>query len=100
MIAINAEPDGLNINDGCGIDAPEQLQAAVLIAHRADLGLAHDGDADRCLAVDATGQVVDGDSIMVVLALAMHEAGELASNTPVATVMSNLGCTWRCVRPE
>ncbi|HNM95745.1 MAG TPA: phosphoglucosamine mutase, partial [Mycobacterium sp.] len=90
VIAINAEPDGLNINDGCGSTHLEQLQAAVL-AHRADLGLAHDGDADRCLAVDATGQVVDGDGIMVVLALAMHEAGELASNTLVATVMSNLG---------
>ncbi len=90
VIAINAEPNGLNINEGCGSTHLEQLQAAV-IAHRADLGLAHDGDADRCLAVDATGQVVDGDAIMVVLALAMHEAGELASNTLVATVMSNLG---------
>lgn len=90
VVVINAEPDGLNINEGCGSTHLEQLQAAV-ISHRADLGLAHDGDADRCLAVDATGQVVDGDAIMVVLALAMHEAGELASNTLVATVMSNLG---------
>lgn len=90
VIAINAEPDGLNINDGCGSTHLEQLQAAV-VAHRADIGLAHDGDADRCLAVDATGQVVDGDAIMVVLALAMHEGGELASSTLVATVMSNLG---------
>jgi phosphoglucosamine mutase len=62
-----------------------------VIAHRADLGLAHDGDADRCLAIDANGELVDGDAIMVVLALAMQEAGELASNTLVATVMSNLG---------
>jgi phosphoglucosamine mutase len=90
VIAINAEPNGLNINDGCGSTHLDVLQQAV-VAHGADLGLAHDGDADRCLAVDATGQVVDGDAIMVVLALAMRDAGELASNTLVATVMSNLG---------
>jgi phosphoglucosamine mutase len=66
------------------------LQSAV-VSYGADLGLAHDGDADRCLAVDANGRIVDGDAIMVVLALAMREAGELASNTLVATVMSNLG---------
>ena len=90
VIAISAEPDGLNINEGCGSTHLEQLQAAVL-AHSADLGLAHDGDADRCLAVDAAGRVVDGDAIMTVLALAMHDAGELASNTLVTTVMSNLG---------
>jgi phosphoglucosamine mutase len=90
VIAINAEPNGININDGCGSTHMESLQQAV-VSHRADLGLAHDGDADRCLAVDASGQVVDGDAIMVILALAMREAGELASNTLVATVMSNLG---------
>ncbi|CRZ15996.1 phosphoglucosamine mutase [Mycolicibacterium neworleansense] len=90
VIAINAEPNGLNINDGCGSTHMEVLQAAVL-EHGADLGLAHDGDADRCLAVDAAGRVIDGDAIMVVLALAMQAAGELASNTLVATVMSNLG---------
>lgn len=90
VIAINAEPDGLNINAGCGSTHLEQVQAAV-VAHRADLGLAHDGDADRCLAVDATGRIIDGDAIMVILALAMREAGELASETLVATVMSNLG---------
>jgi phosphoglucosamine mutase len=90
VIAINAEPDGLNINDGCGSTHLAQLQAAV-VAHRADIGLAHDGDADRCLAVDTTGRVVDGDAIMVILALAMRDAGELASETLVATVMSNLG---------
>jgi phosphoglucosamine mutase len=90
VIAINAEPDGLNINDGCGSTHMEVLQSAVL-EHRADLGVAHDGDADRCLAVDAEGQVVDGDAIMVLLALAMREAGELAANTLVTTVMSNLG---------
>jgi phosphoglucosamine mutase len=67
-----------------------QLQEAVR-SHGADLGLAHDGDADRCLAVDAAGRLIDGDAIMVVLALAMRDAGELASNTLVTTVMSNLG---------
>jgi phosphoglucosamine mutase len=66
------------------------LQRAVL-SHGADLGLAHDGDADRCLAVDAAGRLIDGDAIMVVLALAMRDAGELALNTLVTTVMSNLG---------
>jgi phosphoglucosamine mutase len=90
VVAINAEPDGLNINDRCGSTHLDSLRSAVL-AHGADLGLAHDGDADRCLAVDATGEVVDGDAIMVVLALAMQEAGELAANTLVVTVMSNLG---------
>ncbi len=90
VIAINAEPNGLNINDNCGSTHLDSLRAAVL-AHRADLGLAHDGDADRCLAVDANGELVDGDAIMVVLALAMKESGELASNTLVTTVMSNLG---------
>ncbi|OBI91351.1 phosphoglucosamine mutase [Mycobacterium asiaticum] len=90
VIAINADPNGLNINDGCGSTHLDSLRAAV-VDHRADLGLAHDGDADRCLAVDANGELVDGDTIMVVLALAMKEAGELASDTLVATVMSNLG---------
>jgi phosphoglucosamine mutase len=90
VIAINADPNGLNINDGCGSTHLEPLRAAVL-GHSADLGLAHDGDADRCLAIGADGEVVDGDAIMVVLALAMQEADELASNTLVATVMSNLG---------
>lgn len=90
VIAINAEPNGLNINDNCGSTHLDSLRAAV-VAHRADLGLAHDGDADRCLAIDAGGNLVDGDHIMVVLALAMHEADELASKTLVTTVMSNLG---------
>jgi phosphoglucosamine mutase len=90
VIPINADPNGLNINDGCGSTHLDSLRGAV-IAHRADLGLAHDGDADRCLAIDANGELVDGDAIMVVLALAMQEAGELASNTLVTTVMSNLG---------
>ncbi|MFD4780585.1 phosphoglucosamine mutase [Rhodococcus qingshengii] len=90
VIAISADPDGLNINDGCGSTHLENLQKAV-VDHGADLGLAHDGDADRCLAVDETGAVVDGDAIMAVLAIAMNDAGELVENTLVATVMSNLG---------
>ena len=90
VIEINAEPNGLNINDNCGSTHLDSVRAAVL-AHRADLGLAHDGDADRCLAVDANGELVDGDAIMVVLALAMQESGELNGNTLVTTVMSNLG---------
>ncbi len=90
VIAISAEPDGLNINDGCGSTHLDALRAAVP-SHGADLGLAHDGDADRCLAVDAAGNVVDGDHIMVVLAQAMAEADELVGDTLVTTVMSNLG---------
>lgn len=90
VVAIHAEPDGLNINDGCGSTHPEQLQAAV-VEHGADLGIAHDGDADRCLAVDGEGNLVDGDQIMAVLALDMAERGELTHTTLVATVMSNLG---------
>ncbi|MBB5914667.1 phosphoglucosamine mutase [Nocardia transvalensis] len=90
VIAINAEPNGLNINDRCGSTHLDRVQQAVR-EHGADLGLAHDGDADRCLAVDAAGAVVDGDAIMAILALAMYEAGDLAHNTLVATVMSNLG---------
>ncbi|CCQ17265.1 Phosphoglucosamine mutase [Rhodococcus sp. AW25M09] len=90
VVAINAEPDGVNINDGCGSTHLEGLQKAVL-QHGADLGIAHDGDADRCLAVDASGTVVDGDAIMAVLAIAMRDADQLTDNTLVATVMSNLG---------
>ncbi|MFI8567831.1 phosphoglucosamine mutase [Rhodococcus sp. NPDC078407] len=90
VVAINAEPDGLNINDGCGSTHLDGLQKAV-VERGADLGIAHDGDADRCLAVDASGAVVDGDAIMAVLAIAMSEAGTLTDNTLVATVMSNLG---------
>ena len=90
VTAICASPDGLNINDGCGSTHLEPLRAAVL-EHGADAGIAHDGDADRCLAVDAEGRVVDGDQIMAVLALAMREAGTLTEDTLVATVMSNLG---------
>ena len=87
---IGAEPDGLNINDGCGSTHLGPLQEAVL-AHGADAGVAFDGDADRCLAVDHTGAEVDGDQILAVLALAMREQGLLHEDTVVATVMSNLG---------
>jgi phosphoglucosamine mutase len=90
VIVIGADPDGLNINDGYGSTHLSALQAAVL-EHGAALGVAHDGDADRCLAVDAAGTIVDGDQIMAILALSMKERGQLARNTLVATVMSNLG---------
>jgi phosphoglucosamine mutase len=90
VIAIGAEPDGENINDGCGSTHLDTLRAAV-VEQRADAGIAHDGDADRCLAVDAGGQVIDGDQIMAVLALGLKAAGRLAGDTVVATVMSNLG---------
>lgn len=90
VVALHAEPDGLNINDGVGSTRPESLCTAV-VEHGADLGIAHDGDADRCVAVDASGEIVDGDQIMAVLAVAMSETGELTENTLVTTVMSNLG---------
>ncbi|MBT2445847.1 phosphoglucosamine mutase [Streptomyces sp. ISL-43] len=90
IITIGAEPDGLNINDGCGSTHLGLLKQAV-VEHGADLGIAHDGDADRCLAVDANGAEIDGDQILAVLALAMREAGQLREDTVVGTVMSNLG---------
>ncbi|PWI10888.1 phosphoglucosamine mutase [Streptomyces sp. NWU339] len=90
VITIGAQPDGLNINDGCGSTHLDRLKVAV-VEHGADLGIAHDGDADRCLAVDHTGAEVDGDQILAVLALAMRERSALRSDTVVATVMSNLG---------
>ncbi|MEV7195486.1 phosphoglucosamine mutase [Streptomyces sp. NPDC093510] len=90
VITIGAQPDGLNINDGCGSTHLDLLKAAV-VEHKADFGVAHDGDADRCLAVDHTGAEIDGDQILAVLALAMREHGTLRHDTVVATVMSNLG---------
>jgi phosphoglucosamine mutase len=90
VTAIGTEPDGDNINAGCGSTHLDALRAAVL-EQGADAGIAHDGDADRCLAVDAGGQVIDGDQIMAVLALGLKSRGLLAGNTVVATVMSNLG---------
>ena len=90
VVAIHAEPDGLNINENCGSTHLEDLQKAV-IEHGAAAGFAFDGDADRCLAVDAQGNVVDGDHILAILALAARDEGRLQDNTVVATVMSNLG---------
>ncbi len=90
VVEIGAEPDGLNINDGYGSTHLEHLKAAV-VAKGADLGIAHDGDADRCLAVDADGSEVDGDQIMAILSVALKSRGALADDTLVATVMSNLG---------
>ncbi|MFF2369898.1 phosphoglucosamine mutase [Agromyces sp. NPDC058110] len=90
VTVIGADPDGLNINDGVGSTHLDHLAAAVR-EHGADVGIAHDGDADRCLAVDADGNIVDGDMIMAILAVAMHERGALTDDTLVVTVMSNLG---------
>ncbi|MBD8029442.1 phosphoglucosamine mutase [Corynebacterium gallinarum] len=90
VIAIHNTPNAYNINEKCGSTHMDQIQAAVL-EHGADIGLAHDGDADRCLAVDSDGNIVDGDEIMAILAIAMKENSELRKNTLVATVMSNLG---------
>ena len=90
VIPIGDRPDGLNINSGCGSTDLTALRQAVL-EHGADAGFAVDGDADRCLAVDHTGQVVDGDQILGLLAVALREQGRLAQDTLVATVMSNLG---------
>ena len=92
VIPLFAEPDGVNINHECGSTHLEPLRAAVR-AHRADVGIAHDGDADRCLAVDAEGAVVDGDQVLAVLAVGLKAAGRLAGDTVVATVLSNLGFT-------
>ena len=90
VVRIHAEPDGLNINRDCGSTHMDSLRAAV-VEHGADLGIALDGDADRCLAVDGTGRVVDGDQILAILAVALREEGRLKNDTVVATVMSNLG---------
>ncbi|CAN02661.1 putative phospho-sugar mutase [Clavibacter michiganensis subsp. michiganensis NCPPB 382] len=90
VTVIGNDPDGMNINDRVGSTHLDLLAEAVL-AHGADVGIAHDGDADRCLAVDHTGAIIDGDQIMAVLALSMARRGLLAERTLVATVMSNLG---------
>ncbi len=90
VVAIHDAPDGLDINDGCGSTHPDDLRAEVL-RQRADAGIAHDGDADRCLAVDAAGELVDGDQILAVLALALQEQARLREDTVVVTVMSNEG---------
>jgi phosphoglucosamine mutase len=90
VITIGDEPDGLNINEGCGSTALGALSAAV-VEHGADAGIAFDGDADRCLAVDADGQPLDGDQIMTVLATGLKDTGRLAGDAVVVTVMSNQG---------
>jgi len=90
VTAIHADPDGLNINADCGSTHLRDVTAAVLAAG-ADLGVAHDGDADRCLAVATDGSFVDGDQILALCALELREAGRLVGDTVVATVMSNLG---------
>jgi phosphoglucosamine mutase len=92
VVAIHASPDGLNINEGCGSTHLYPLRAAV-VAEGADAGFAFDGDADRVLAVDASGADIDGDQILAILALSMHAAGQLPGDRVVATVMSNLGFT-------
>jgi phosphoglucosamine mutase len=90
VLSIHSSPDGLNINDNCGSTHLGDLIEAVL-EHGADAGIAHDGDADRCLAVDGNGNVVDGDHILAILAEGMRDSGRLAHNTVVSTVMANLG---------
>jgi len=90
VIVIGADPDGTNINSGYGSTHLSALQAAV-VDNKAHLGIAHDGDADRCLAVDENGKIIDGDKILAVLAVALKQRGELARGTVVSTVMSNLG---------
>jgi phosphoglucosamine mutase len=90
VTAIGADPDGLNINVECGSTHMELLQGEV-VRLGADLGIAHDGDADRCLAVDSRGQIVDGDQILAILAIALNADQKLRHNTVVSTVMSNLG---------
>ncbi|SQD98792.1 MULTISPECIES: phosphoglucosamine mutase [unclassified Parafrankia] len=90
VIALHADGDGLRINDRSGATHLDSLRDAV-VAHGADAGIAHDGDADRCLAVDSAGEIVDGDQILALCALALAERGELERGTVVVTVMSNLG---------
>jgi phosphoglucosamine mutase len=90
VIEIHCSPNGTNINENCGSTHMEDLQSAV-VKQKADIGVAHDGDADRFLAVDAKGEIVDGDQIMAVLAVAKRDARTLKSNTVVSTVMANLG---------
>jgi len=90
ITTMGSNPNGLNINDGVGSTHPEKLQSLVL-EKKADIGLAFDGDADRLIAVDEQGNIVDGDQIMYICANAMKDRGELKQNTVVTTVMSNLG---------
>ena len=89
-LVINAQPDGFNINTDCGSTHIQGLQKFV-VEHHCDVGFAYDGDADRCLCVDETGALVDGDHIMYIYGKYMHDKGQLVNNTVVATVMSNFG---------
>jgi len=90
VITIGANPNGVNINEQCGSTHPERLQEEVL-KHKADLGLSFDGDADRCIAVDENGEIIDGDYIMAICARALKAKGKLNNNTIVTTVMANMG---------
>lgn len=90
VIAINNEPDGLNINDRCGAIHPEVVQKAVL-EHKADIGISHDGDGDRAILCDEKGKIVDGDKIMAISAVELKKRARLEKNTVIATVMSNIG---------
>ncbi|NOZ68132.1 MAG: phosphoglucosamine mutase [Deferribacteres bacterium] len=90
VIAINDKPDGININANCGTTHPEEMQRAVL-EYKADIGIAHDGDADRTILCDEKGEIVDGDKIMAICAMDMKKEGILKANTVVTTVMSNIG---------
>lgn len=90
IVAINNEPDGININSGCGSTHPEHLQARV-VEEKADIGLAFDGDADRLIAVDEKGRIVDGDKMIYICAKMLKSQGKLRGNKVTATVMSNLG---------
>ena len=95
VVAISCKPDGININDGCGSTHLEQLQKAV-VREEADLGIAYDGDADRLLAVDEEGNVVDGDKLLLIFGSYLDKEGLLKENTIVITVMSNLGLKVAC----
>ena len=90
LILIGDNPNGININDGCGSTHLDNLRTAVT-KNQADIGIAHDGDADRCLCVDETGNVIDGDHIMIICAKLMQDVGALPDKTVVTTVMSNIG---------
>lgn len=90
VIDINTTPNGKNINDKCGSTHPEMLQKAV-VENKADLGLAYDGDADRLIAVDENGNIVDGDHIMILSAVYLKKKNQLSNNTLVITVMTNIG---------
>jgi phosphoglucosamine mutase len=90
VAVVHNEPNGMNINDGCGSTHPEEIQRALQLSG-ADVGITHDGDADRALLCDENGEIVDGDEILAIAALDLLKSGQLRENTLVATVMSNFG---------